>query len=140
MHLREGGARRADLLGVQVEGHGPRHRSGATARHRLTSEGAGCPDPKGGKGASYWGYSRSGDNIIVHVETAIKDRPVAGGAVIPKPFGSGEVFLAPKGGAPYGKPVSGKGSCKVGNPGKPRTVPVSNDELGEVYSVAESDF
>jgi hypothetical protein len=106
----------------------------------LTSEGAGCPDPKGGKGASYWGYGRSGDNIIVYVETAIKDRPVAGGAVIPKPFGSGEVFLAPKGGAPYGKPTAGKGSCKLGNPGKPRTVPVADDELGDVYSVAGSDL
>jgi hypothetical protein len=106
----------------------------------LTSEGAGCPDPKGGKGASYWGYGRSGDNIIVYVETAIKNRPVAGGAVIPKPFGSGEVFLAPKGGAPYGKPAAGKGSCKIGNPGKPRTLPVTDDELGDVYSVAESDF
>jgi hypothetical protein len=105
----------------------------------LTSEGAGCPDPKGGKGASYWGYGRSGDNIIVYVETAIKDRPVASGAIIPKPFGSGEVFLAPKGGAPYGKPASGKGTCKVGNPGKPRTVPVAEDELGDVYFVAESD-
>jgi hypothetical protein len=106
----------------------------------LTSEGAGCPDPKGGKGASYWGYSRSGDNIIVYVETAIKDRPVASGAIIPKPFGSGEVLLAPKDGAPYGKAAGGKGSCKLGNPGKPRTVPVTNDELGDVYSVAESDF
>lgn len=105
----------------------------------LTSEGGGCPDPKGGKGASYWGYSRSGDNIIVYVETAIKDRPVASGAVIPKPFGAGEVFMAPKGGAPYGKPVAGKGSCKIGNPGKQRTAPVTEDELGDVYSVAESD-
>lgn len=105
----------------------------------LTSEGAGCPNPKDGKGASYWGYSRSGDNIIVYVETAIKDRPVASGAVIPKPFGAGEVFLAPKGGSPYGKPVAGKGSCKVGNPGKPRTAPVTDDEVGDVFSVADSD-
>ncbi len=106
----------------------------------LSSEGAGCPDPKGGKGASYWGYKRSGDNIIVYVETAIKDRPVASGAVIPKPFGSGEVFLSPKDGAPYGKPAGGKGTCKVGNPGKARTAPVTDDELGDVYSVAESDL
>lgn len=105
----------------------------------LTSEGAGCPEPKGGKGASYWGYSRSGDNIIVYVESAIKNRPVTSGAIIPKPFGAGEVFLAPKGGAPYGKPVTGKGSCKVGNPGKQRTAPVTNDELGDVYSLAETD-
>jgi hypothetical protein len=105
----------------------------------LSSEGAGCPDPKGGKGASYWGYSRSGDNIIVYVETAIKDRPVTSGAVIPKPFGGGEVFLAPRDGSPYGKPIAAKGSCKVGNPGKQRTVPVTDDELGDVYSVANSD-
>ena len=63
-----------------------------------------------------------------------------GGAIIPKPFGAGEVFLAPKGGAPYGKPVAGKGSCKIGNPGKQRTAPVTDDELGDVYSVAETDF
>jgi hypothetical protein len=106
----------------------------------VSSQGGGCPDPKGGKGASYWGYGRSGDNIIVYIETAVKDRPVQAGAIIPKPFGTGEVFLAPKGGAPYGKPAAGKGSCKVGNPGKPRTAPVTDDELGDVYSVADSDF
>jgi hypothetical protein len=107
----------------------------------LSSEGAGCPDPKGSRGASYWGYRRSGDDIIVYVENAIKNRPIQAGAVIPKPFGPGQVYVAPIKGSPYGKPRAGKGVCRVGNPGPPRTVPVAEDETGDVYPTAEpSDF
>lgn len=100
----------------------------------LTSDGAGCPDAKGSRGASYWGYRRSGDDIVVYVENAVKDRPIAAGAIIPKPFGSGQVRVSPIKGSPYGKPAGGKGTCKVGNPGPPRTAPVGSEETGDVYA------
>lgn len=100
----------------------------------LSSDGAGCPDAKGSRGASYWGYRRSGDDIIVYVENAVKDRPIAAGAIIPKPFGAGQVLMSPIKGSPYGKPAGGKGTCKVGNPGPPRTAPIGNEETGDVFA------
>jgi hypothetical protein len=97
----------------------------------LSSEGSGCTNPKGSLGASYWGYRRTGNDVVVYVENGVQGRPVAAGAIIPKPFGPGQVFLAPaKKGVIYGKAADGKGQCKVGNPGAPRTAPVTADEMG----------
>ncbi len=97
----------------------------------LTSEGAGCTNPKGSLGASYWGYRRSGDDVVVYVENGVKGRPLATGAIIPKPFGQGQVYVTPvKKGVVYGNAADGKGRCKLGNPGAPRTIPVSADEMG----------
>jgi hypothetical protein len=97
----------------------------------LTSEGSGCANPKGSLGASYWGYRRQGNDIVVYVENAVAGRPLASGAIIPKPVGTGQVFVAPVAkGVPFGKALEGKGSCKVGNPGPPRTAPVGPDESG----------
>jgi len=97
----------------------------------LTSAGSGCDNPKGTLGASYWGYRRVGNDIVVYVENGVNGRPVAQGAIIPKPFGQGQVYLAPTTKkVPFGKPLNGKGNCKLGNPGVPRTVPVGPDEVG----------
>jgi len=97
----------------------------------LSSEGSGCTNPKGSLGASYWGYRRAGDDVVVYVENGVQGRPVAAGAIIPKPFGQGQVYLAPsKKGVIYGKSSDGKGQCKLGNPGAPRTTPVTADEMG----------
>jgi hypothetical protein len=97
----------------------------------LSSEGAGCTNPKGSLGASYWGYRRTGDDIVVYVENGVQGRPLAAGAIIPKPFGQGQVYLAPaQKGVIYGKAPDGKARCKLGNPGAPRTVPVTPDETG----------
>ncbi|HEY3494519.1 MAG TPA: hypothetical protein VGK73_07530 [Polyangiaceae bacterium] len=97
----------------------------------LSSEGSGCQDPKGSLGASYWGYRRRGDDIVVYVENAVKGRPLTAGAIIPKPLGEGQVFLAPaEKGVPYGKASDGKGNCKLGNPGARRTAPATDDETG----------
>jgi hypothetical protein len=104
----------------------------------LTSEGSGCENPKGSLGASYWGYRRSGDDIVVYVENGVSGRPLTAGAIIPKPFGQGQVFVAPRTKkVPFGKAADGKGSCKLGNPGAPRTVPVGPDETGA--AVASGD-
>jgi hypothetical protein len=106
----------------------------------LSSDGAGCSNPKGSLGASYWGYRRSGNDIIVYVENAVEGRPVAAGAIIPKPFGPGQVFLTPaKKGVIYGKAANGGTRCKLGNPGVTRTVPVSPDEMGAGVAPASDD-
>jgi hypothetical protein len=104
----------------------------------LSSEGSGCVDPKGSLGASYWGYRRRGDDIVVYVENAVQGRPLTSGAIIPKPLGDGQVFIAPaEKGVPYGKATDGKGNCKLGNPGSKRTLPASEDELGAAPPTTE---
>jgi len=90
----------------------------------LSSEGMTCKQPKGSAGASYWGYRESGNDVIVLVESAIKGRPVTSGAIIPKPFGDGQVFAAPAfRREPYGRGAKGEARCKLGNPGPPRSTP-----------------
>jgi hypothetical protein len=104
----------------------------------LSSEGSGCQDPKGSLGASYWGYRRSGDDIVVYVESAVKGRPLTAGAIIPKPLGDGQVFVAPaERGIPYGKATDGKGNCRLGNPGARRTAPATEDETGAAPDTAD---
>lgn len=98
----------------------------------LSSEGTACQgEPKQSLGASYWGYRVSGDNVIVLVEAARDGRPLTSGAIIPKPVGQGQVFVAPASKRlPYGRALEGTGQCKIGNPGQARTTPFSELELG----------
>jgi hypothetical protein len=98
----------------------------------LTSEGVECKgEPKGSLGASYWGYRISGNDVVVLVESARGGRPLTTGAIIPRPVGPGRVFVAPAGKKlPYGRPLSGTGLCKIGNPGQVRTGAFSELELG----------
>jgi hypothetical protein len=99
----------------------------------LSSEGQACKDePKKSLGASYWGYRISGNDVVVLVEAARGGRPLTAGAVIPKPVGPGQVYVAPASKKlPYGRPLEGKGLCKIGNPGQVRTAPFSELEVGE---------
>ena len=106
----------------------------------LSSDGAGCPTPKGTLGASYWGYRRIKNDIIVYVENGVTGRPLAQGAIIPKPFGDGQVWVAPvTKRVVYGKATDGKGNCRLGNPGTPRTAPVGADETGAPGATGPSD-
>jgi hypothetical protein len=90
----------------------------------LSSEGMSCKQLEGSKGASYWGYRRSGNDVVVFVESAIKNRPITAGAIIPKPFGDGQVFAAPAfQREPYGRGPKGEARCKLGNPGPARSTP-----------------
>jgi hypothetical protein len=90
----------------------------------LSSEGMTCKQPKGSLGASYWGYRQSGNDVVVFVESAVKGRPLTTGAIIPKPFGDGQVYAAPAfRGEPYGRGPNGEPRCKLGNPGSPRSSP-----------------
>jgi hypothetical protein len=98
----------------------------------LSSEGQACQgEPKQSLGASYWGYRISGNDVVVLVEAARAGRPLTSGAIIPKPVGQGQVFIAPASKKlPYGRALDGGGSCKLGNPGQARTTPFSDLELG----------
>jgi hypothetical protein len=99
----------------------------------LSSEGQACKgEPKESLGASYWGYRISGNDVVVLVEAARGGRPLTTGAVIPRPVGPGQVFVAPASKKlPYGRPLSGTGLCKIGNPGQVRTAPFTDLELGQ---------
>jgi hypothetical protein len=106
----------------------------------LSSDGQACKDePKASLGASYWGYRISGNDVIVLVEAARGGRPLTSGAVIPKPVGPGQVFVAPASKKlPYGRPLDGKGLCKIGNPGQERTMPFNALEVGQNAPAAGS--
>ncbi|MEB2312531.1 MAG: hypothetical protein OZ921_06865 [Sorangiineae bacterium] len=82
----------------------------------LTSEGVPCDaKTEGSLGASYWGYTRRGADVIVTVESARAGRPVTNGAVIPAPAPGGHVFIAPaRRETPYGRPlVAGATLCQL---------------------------
>ena len=95
----------------------------------LTSQGLPCQGaPENSLGASYWGYRRSGDDIVVFVENAHFGRPIAGGAIIPKPLGNGQVLVRPASkSVPYGRGPGDEKTCKLGNPGQVRTLDDSED-------------
>ncbi len=60
----------------------------------LSSEGVNCPNaPKDTLGASYWGYTSSGQDVIVIVEPSRFGRPVTQGAIVPKPPGTGQIYV-----------------------------------------------
>jgi hypothetical protein len=98
----------------------------------LSSDGAPCKDePKGSMGASYWGYKISGNDVIVLVESARGGHPLTSGAVIPRPVGSGQVYVSPATKKlPYGRALDGTGACKIGNPGQARAGGFTDLELG----------
>jgi len=99
----------------------------------LSSDGVACKgEPKGSLGASYWGYRISGNDVIVLVESARGGHPLTSGAVIPRPVGSGQVYVKPASRRlPYGRPLDGKGLCKIGNPGQARSSTFTTLELGQ---------
>jgi hypothetical protein len=83
----------------------------------MSSAGIECPEAgESAMGASYWGYEVSGNDVVVVVERAAAGRPVASGAIIPRPVG-GQVYVrAADKTVPYGRPITGAGErCQVGN-------------------------
>jgi hypothetical protein len=82
----------------------------------LSSEGLPCPAAaKDALGASYHGYEVVGTDVVVEVETARLGRPIAQGAIIPKPPSGARVFIRPVDTkSPYGRSADGKStSCVV---------------------------
>lgn len=82
----------------------------------LSSEGVPCPNaPTDSLGASYRGYELMGNDVMVEVETGRLGRPIAQGAVLPKPPPGGRVMVrATDRTSPYGQSLDGSSlSCNV---------------------------
>lgn len=82
----------------------------------LGSEGVPCTTPEANSlGASYQGYESLGADVIVLVESGRLGRPIAGGAIVPKPSSGGRIIVRKgKGAGPYGGHLDGKGrDCVV---------------------------
>lgn len=124
-----GGARSSGMVWGTVP---PEIDDGTQLSIALSSDGQTCKgEPKKSLGASYWGYRLKGNDVVVLVEAARGGRPLTAGAVIPKPVGPGQVYVAPASKKlPYGRPLEGKGLCKIGNPGQVRTAPFTELEVG----------
>ena len=124
-----GGARSSGMVWGAVP---PELDEGTQLTIALSSDGQGCKgEPKKSLGASYWGYRLKGNDVVVLVEAARGGRPLTTGAVIPKPVGPGQVYVAPAARKlPYGRALDGKGLCKIGNPGPMRTSPFTELEVG----------
>ena len=118
----------------QWQGSVPRLNDETQLAFALTSEGMTCTgEPKGSSGASYWGYRISGNDVVVFVEGARANRPRTVAAIIPKPVGDGQVYVAPaKSKFPYGRALDGKGDrCEIGNVATKRNTPFTMGELGD---------
>lgn len=77
----------------------------------LTSDGVSCPVdvPR----ASYMGYEVRDADVVIRVEGAVAGRPLTQGAIVPRPTSGGKLIIESAAALPYGKPVSGSGSCTV---------------------------
>jgi hypothetical protein len=82
----------------------------------LGSDGIDCPEAtKDSLGASYHGYESVGSDVVIQVETGRMGRPLAGGAIIPKPASGGRLLVRPVDNkSPYGRSLDGKeNACTV---------------------------
>jgi len=82
----------------------------------LSSEGLPCPSAASDSlGASYREYELIGDDVTVEVEMGRLGRPIAQGAVLPKPPPGGRVMVRSTDRAsPYGQSMDGNSiSCTV---------------------------
>ena len=86
----------------------------------MSDKGITCPGlpAEGNERPSISGVEKDGPNVVIIVENLPAGRPVASGAVIPKPGPGGSVFVKPKGPKVlYGRPLPGAvgtaGRCKV---------------------------
>ncbi len=80
----------------------------------ITSSGVACDREPRGRGASIQGVQRSGADVIVSLEEAGSGRPLAEGAIIPRPLRSGELLLRPAGrGVPYARANADGTVCRL---------------------------
>lgn len=77
----------------------------------LRSHGVSCSEAA--PGATYMGYEKRAPDVVVTVEPVVDGHPVTLGAIIPKPEAGGKVIIQGSGKVPYGKPLSGSGSCAI---------------------------
>jgi hypothetical protein len=78
----------------------------------IESEGVPCAESKSTT-ASYMGYHKEGQDIVVELEAAQVGRPVTRGAIVPRPVGGGHIRIAAPRSLPYGKAVEGDGPCTL---------------------------
>jgi hypothetical protein len=92
----------------------------------LTSSGVSC-DAGDLAPASYWGYEIVGQDVVVGVEAAKPGRPIAQGAIIPRPAAGGQIYVKPvTSDVPYGRPTAGQGDrCAVAALARPEAAPTA---------------
>jgi hypothetical protein len=123
----------ATAPGLVWQGPPPKMNAASQLVLGLSSEGAPCEGaPEDSLGASYWGYRLSGEDVIVIVESARFGKPITQGAIIPKPFGTGQIYIKPaSANLPYGRPLNSTDTlCKVygGATAPGTTAPTGNME------------
>jgi hypothetical protein len=93
----------------------------------LTSSGVSCDAGPDLAPASYWGYEIVGQDVVVGVEAAKPGRPVAQGAIIPRPAAGGQIYVKPvTTDVPYGRPTAGQGDrCAVAALARPEAAPAA---------------
>lgn len=126
LRLAKPSAASCQCLGVQVsnpsdvgfvwEGPAPTTNPNTQLVIGISSEGLPCPQAASDSlGASYRGYEVVGADVMVLIETGRLGRPIAQGAVIPKPSSGGRVFVrANDDKSPYGRSLDGQSAtCLV---------------------------
>jgi hypothetical protein len=80
----------------------------------LTSNGVPCERESKGRGASIQGVVRSGADVIVTLEEASAGRPLAEGAIVPRPQKGGDIVIRPAGrGVPYARAAADGTYCRL---------------------------
>lgn len=100
----------------------------------MASDKAACAEAdKSGLGASYRGYVRDGNNVVILIENGYYKRPITLGAIIPRPEADGQVIVqAAFKHVPYGRPLQGEGArCAVPTPAAPAPAPIAQTAAEE---------
>jgi hypothetical protein len=83
----------------------------------IGSRGVACPngDPDDRRRRpSISAVDVEGEDVLVEVEDLAMGRPLASGAIIPRPGPKGSIYLRPRrGGTLYGRSLGGEGRCRV---------------------------
>jgi hypothetical protein len=82
----------------------------------ISAKGLACSGgpPEDQRRPSISAVDRSNGDVFVEIEELPPGRPLASGAIIPKPDANGSIYVRPKGSkVPYGRDASGQHRCKV---------------------------
>ena len=84
----------------------------AVSAHGVACEGGASDESK--RRPSISAVDHDGADVIIVIEELPEGRPIASGAIIPRPAAGGGLFVRPrKPKLPYAKPASGQRYCKV---------------------------
>lgn len=82
----------------------------------ISAKGLACPGgpPEEARRPSISAVDRFEGDVLVEIEELPPGRPLASGAIIPKPDANGSIYVRPKNSkVSYGRSASGGGRCKV---------------------------